>query len=324
MKKKTQKKTLRIGIYVSKPAGSSSGETTKQTVYKKKSSLGSKMLAKTVREKGYKPVFYYGQDCQLLFTGKDAKILYKGKPIKGCDVLISRMGGSVGMEADFATLKQFELMNMPVVNRYLPVSRAKNKLRTMQILTKGKVPVPNTVVVRHFEYLDKAIKQVGGYPIIVKSAFGAMGKSVAIIESRRSLFSALDILWRFGQTNILLIQEYVAESDNSDYRAFVIGDKVVAAMKRTAKKGEFRSNVHQGGDFEEVELTPEEKKIAIRSTKLLGLDYSGVDIMRSSKGPVVIEVNSNPGLAGINSVSSVDVPTALLKYSIDKYKKSQS
>lgn len=319
-----KKKQLTIGIYISKPSSTASGSSTKRAVYKKKSSLGSRLIASAAKEAGYKPIFYYGEDCQLLFTGKDAKILYKGKPIKGCDVLVSRMGGSIGMEADLSTLKQFELMKVPVVNRYLPVSRAKNKLRTMQMLTKGSVPVPSTVVVRHFEYLDKAIKKVGGYPVIVKSAFGAMGKSVAIIESRRSLFSALDILWRFGKTNILLIQEYVGESDNRDYRAFVVGDKVVAAMKRTAKKGEFRSNVHQGGDFEEADLTSEEKRIAIRSTKLLGLDYAGVDIMRSAKGPVVIEVNSNPGLAGINSVTNGDIQHHLVKYAVLKYKKSIS
>lgn len=316
-------KKLRVGIFVTAASNSSASsmENAQKGVYKKKSSIGSKMISKAVRAAGHTPVLYYSHDCQLYSDEKGARLLYRGKKMKGCDVMITRVSASDSLEIDLSTLKQFELMKLPVVNRYLPVSRAKNKLRTMQMLTKGRVPVPNTIVVRHFEYLDQAIKQVGGYPVIVKSAFGYAGKSVAIIESRRSLYSALDVLWRFGETNILLIQEYVAEGDNSDYRVFVIGDKVIAGMKRTARTGDFRSNVHQGGEYEVADLTPEEEKMAVRSAKLLGLDYAGVDIMRSSKGPVVIEVNSTPGLAGINSVSKVDVPAALVDYALKLYRK---
>jgi len=297
-----------------------SGDTSSK-IYKKKSSSARNMLVKAIRELGHTPVSLFCDDCQLFFETKDSKIMYKGKKMKKCDILISRVGSSLGFDVELSTVKQFQLMGMPVINKYLAVARAKNKLRSMQMLTKAKIRVPNTVVVRRFEYLDQAIKQVGGYPVVIKSAFGMQGTGVAIIESRRSLYSALDVLWRYGDANILLIQEYVAESDNSDYRAFVIGDKVVAAMKRKAKKGDFRSNVHQGGDVESIELTEEERKIAVRSTKLMGLDYSGVDIMRSSNGPLVVEVNANPGFAGINLVTSIDVPAALVDYTVKKYHK---
>ena len=319
-----QKKKMRIGVLmVLPPSGAGSSMMgTNIGPYKKKSSTGGRMLAKAIKGAGHTPVMYYSNDC-LLYFGNDgtSRIFYKGKEIKGCDILITRVGVSAGLDIELSTVKQFELMGFPVLNKYMPVARAKNKLRSMQILAKAKIPVPSTVVVRHFDYLDQAIKQVGGYPVIVKSVFGSFGKGVAIIESRRSLYSALDVLWRFGETNILLIQEYVMEADNSDFRAFVIGDKVVAAMKRTAKSGDFRSNVHQGGNMESVDLTVEEKKIAIKATKLMGLDYAGVDIMRSSKGPIVIEVNANPGFAGINTVAPVDVPGALVEYAVKQFHK---
>lgn len=291
----------------------------KSNIYKKKSSAGASLLMKGIRALGYKSTYYLSSECQLFFDGKDSRVLHLGNEMKKCDLIISRVGPASDIDLELSILKQFHLMGIPVINKYLPVARAKSKLRSMQILTKAKIRVPNTVVVRKFEYLDRAIKQVGGYPIVVKSVFGNQGSSVAIIESRRSLYSALDILWRSGDSNILLIQEYVAEAENSDYRAFVVGDKVVSSMKRTAKSGEFRSNVHLGGDVEAVDLTMEEKRMAIKSTKLMGLDYSGVDIMRGADGPIVVEINANPGFAGINEVSDADVTELVVKYALKKY-----
>jgi ribosomal protein S6--L-glutamate ligase len=178
--------------------------------------------------------------------------------------------------------------------------------------------------VRRFEYLDDAIKLVGGYPVIIKSPFGTHGKGVAIIESRRSLYSALDMVWKYGSAAIILIQEYVAESMGSDYRAFVIGDKVVAAMQRIAPEGDFRSNLYLGGDAVSVKLTEQEEKIAIRASKALGLDTSGVDLMRTSSGPIVIEMNACAGMAGIMKATGINVPKELVKFAIEVARKNQS
>lgn len=271
-------------------------------------------LHEAAKALGHSPVIYKAENCQLFFDTRSSEIRYNNKKIKGCDVLITRLDFCDGIDLEISAIKQFQLMGMPVVNKYLPIARAKNKLRTLQMLTKARIPVPNTIVVRRFEYLDEAIKKIGGYPVIVKSPFGTEGREVAIIESRRSMYSALDILWGQSGSGIILIQEYVAEADGSDFRAFVVGDKVVAAMKRTAPSGDFRSNLSLGGFAVNAKLTPQEESLAIRATKVLGLDVCGVDILRTKNGPAVMEMNSNPGFEGITNITSVDVAAEIVRY----------
>lgn len=271
-------------------------------------------MADAIRELGHTPVIYRVEQSQLFFDNKKAEILYKNKKIKGCDILLPRIDFCLNIDLELAIIKQFQMMGMTMINEYLPISRAKNKLRTMQILTKEKIPVPKTVVVRRFEYLDDAIKMVGGYPVILKTPFGSYGVGVVILESRRSLQSTLDVLWKYSRSSLLLIQEYVSEAFGSDYRAFVVGDKVVAAMKRTAKPGDFRSNLDLGGEASPVKLDPLEEKLAVSASKALGLEVSGVDILRSKKGPVILEINSNPGLVGITKATGVDVAAEIVKY----------
>jgi ribosomal protein S6--L-glutamate ligase len=271
-------------------------------------------LSDAIKAIGHRPVVYKVENCQLFFDNRRAEILYKNKAVKGCDVLIPRFDFCEGVDLEISIIKQFQLMGIPVINKYLPIARAKNKLRTLQMLTKNKIPVPKTIVIRRFEYLDEAVKKVGGYPVIVKTPFGTEGREVVIIESRRSLYSALDILWRQSFSGILLIQEYVAEADGSDYRAFVVGDKVIASMKRTAKKGDFRSNLSLGGDAVSIKLTDQEENLAVRGTKVLGLDICGVDILRSAEGPVIMEMNANPGLEGITRTTGVDVSAEIIRY----------
>jgi ribosomal protein S6--L-glutamate ligase len=279
-----------------------------------------------IKKRGHKCITYKVPKCQMYFHGKKAEILYNNKKIRGCDVLIPRVAVTSNLDLEVSLVKQFQLMSIPVINKYLPVMRAKNKLRTTQILTQKSIPVPPTIVVRKFEYIDEAIKKVGGYPVILKSPYGSYGAGVVIVESRRSLYSALDVLWMGMNTSIMLIQEYVAEADGCDYRAFVVGDKVVAAMKRTAKKGEFRSNLHLGGAASRVQLTVEEQRLAVRATQALGLNIAGVDILRSDEGPVIMEVNANPGFFGLSKITGVNVASHIVDYAInfaDKSKKKK-
>jgi ribosomal protein S6--L-glutamate ligase len=274
----------------------------------------NRRLQDAIKALGHTPVIYKVEKCQMFFDNRRAEILYNNEKVKGCDVVVPRLDFSQGIDLEISIIKQFQLMGIPVINKYLPISRAKNKLRTLQILTKMRIPVPKTIVIRRFEYLDDAVKKVGGYPIIIKSPFGTEGREVVIIESRRSMYSALDIIWRQSQSGIILIQEYVSEATGSDYRAFVVGDRVVAAMKRTAAVGDFRSNLSLGGEAVPVKLTEEEENLAVRATKCLGLEVCGVDILRGKGGPVIMEMNANPGLEGISNVTGVDVATEMIRY----------
>jgi len=312
---KTVKKPLRIGIL------SFAGVAQNANASPRSGSLF--LLREAIKKYGHIPVIYKVEKCQMYYQGRQSEILYNNKKIKKCDVLIPRVSISGNIDLEISIVKQFQMMNIPVVNEYLPISRAKNKLRTLQILSKHNVPVPKTLVVRKIEYIDDAVKLVGGYPVILKTPFGSWGSGVVLVESRRSLYSALDILWKSMESNILLIQEYIAEAAGSDYRAFVVGDKVVASMKRTAKSGDFRSNLHLGGEGVKVQLTEEEQKLAVRATQALGLKVSGVDILRSAKGPLIMEVNANPGM-GIKEVSGVDVADKMVKFAIEYSQKKKN
>lgn len=280
-----------------------------------------RLIRDAIKAAGHNPKIYKVEKCQLYFDNRKPAIFYDNKPIKGCDILIPRVSVSTDIDLEVSILKQFQMMGVSIINKYLPTARAKNKLRTLQILTYRGITVPRTLVVRKMQYLDEGIDLVGGYPVIIKSPFGSYGVGVAIVESKRSLYSALDILWR-SSGNILLIQEYMAETKGTDYRAFVVGDKVVAAMQRTAPQDDFRSNLHQGGSATPVELTHEEQRLAVRATQALNLDVAGVDLLRTKIGPMVMEVNSNPGFEGLMKATEVNIPAELVKLAIKIGKKN--
>ncbi len=275
------------------------------------------ILFEKISELGHVPKLYKVDECQIFFDGDKTVLLEKNLPIEPCDVLIPRVDLAGRLDIELSILKQFQLMDMPVVNGYLPTLRAKNKLRTIQLLTEKGIPVPNTVVVRQFEYVDDAVKVLGGYPVILKSAFGSFGCGVVIVESSRSLYSSLDLLGESTGTPLYLMQEFIEEAKGADYRAFVINNEVVAAMQRQAKTGDFRSNLHLGGHAEKFELTDEEKSLALKSAKALGLQVAGVDLLRSKKGPLVMEVNSNPGFMGLSEATGIDVGKKYVEYAIE-------
>ncbi len=303
-------KKVKVGVLdfngLNKFAGSASKTSVKEV----------SRIVEEIKKAGAMAKVYKAENCQLYFHKKTSEILYNNKPIKGCDVLLTRVAKNNNVDLEVSVIKQFELMGIDVINRYLPVMNAKNKLRTMQMLSSKGIPVPATIVVRKLEHLDAAIERLGGCPIILKTPFGSYGSGVVILESMRSLYSALDIIWKSAGSNIILIQEYVAEAQGSDYRAFVVGDKVVAAMQRTSVGDEFRSNLHLGGTSSKVRLTKEEKEIAVKATKIMGLEIAGVDILRSKRGPVIMEVNANPGFTGLAEITGVNVAAEIARYAI--------
>lgn len=278
----------------------------------------ARLLREAAEKRGHVCKVLRVEKSQLYFAkDKRPRVLYNNKKLSDYDVIITKPSISHDVALETAIVKQFELMGVPVINEYSPINLAKNKLRTLQILTHYDIPVPKTIVVRRFEYLDKAIKKIGDFPIILKTPYGSLGRGVAIVETRRALISALDILWRDPQHNVLLIQEYVSEAEGKDIRAFVVGGKVVASMERSAAIGDFRSNLHRGGKGRVVKLTLKEKRMALAAAKVLKLHIAGVDILRSKRGPMVMEVNCNPGFEGITDITGINVAGAIIRYAVN-------
>ncbi len=306
---------ITIGILDYSPLSRASGRLSPTTIKE------IRAIKTAIESEGHRAVIYKVPECQMFFHGRKFQILERNKPIKMCDVLIPRPSITDKVELELTLVKQFEMLGVPVLNKSLPTHRAKNKLRTIQILTQLGIPSPRTVVVRRLTFLNQAIELLGGYPVIVKSPFGSYGNGVIILESQQSLYSALDVLW--ASMRMLLIQQFIKEGNATDYRVFVVGKRVVAAMERTAKNGEFRSNLHLGGEAKITDVTPEEKRIAIKATQALGLDMAGVDIMRSKEGPVIIEVNANPGFTGLSEITGIDVAKEVVLHAISLAKKNR-
>ncbi len=284
----------------------------------KRPSTEETRLVKAAREMGHQARIIRVSNCQLIFDGVMPHVLLDGKKFPYFDLVIPRVHVLKSVDLHTAILHQLELMGIPIINSAASISHAKNKLYTMQILSHHTIAVPRTMVIRSQKYLDIAIKDVGGFPVIVKTPFGSYGSGVVIAESKRSLVSALDALWSAYGINIVLIQQYIRESKGRDIRVFVAGGKVVATMMRAASRGEFRSNIELGGAGEPVEITAEEAIIAIRATEILGLEVSGVDIVRSKNGPLILEVNSNPGFKKLEEVTGVNVARAIIEYAVLK------
>lgn len=241
----------------------------------------------------------------------DPDLIYRGKPIADFDAVIPRIGASITYYGT-AVLRQFEQMDIHCVNSSLGISTSRDKLRSLQVLSKHQIGIPKTAFVRARGDILPAIERVGGAPVIIKLLEGTQGIGVVLAESVSSAEAIIELLQ--SQQQNVLIQKFVAESKGRDVRALVIGDRVVAAMRRVASGHEFRSNVHRGGRTEAIELDEEYKQTAVRATQILGLRVAGVDILESKSGPQVMEVNSSPGLQGIETCTGLDIAGAILDY----------
>jgi ribosomal protein S6--L-glutamate ligase len=249
--------------------------------------------------------------CYMDITSHKPKVLFKGEPVEGFDAVIPRIGASNAFYGA-SVVRQFEMMDVFSANESQGVSRAHDKLRQLQLLARAGIGLPVTGFAHDLEDIDGIIDSVGGAPVVVKLLQGTQGKGVVLAETRKAAESVIGA-FRELDANIL-VQEFIKESRGSDIRAFVVGKRVVAAMQRTAAKGEFRSNIHRGGSAERAKLTPEERSTAVRAAKHMGLAVAGVDLMRSNHGPVVLEVNSSPGLEGIEAATGVDVAGKIIEF----------
>ncbi len=269
-------------------------------------------LQSAARKLGHKARIFRADRFQMVYDRKSPWLLYDGKPFPRQDVILTRPSILDDVDLHAALIAQMEMAGMLLFNRYEAIMRAKNKIKTMQILDHYGIPIPKTIVIRRAMDLPQAVKLVGGFPVIVKQPVGSYGNGVTIVESMRALKSVL--LW---DKPMYLLQEFVKYSKGKDLRVFVVNGKVVGSMMRSAKKGEFRSNIELGATGAAVEITEEEVSIALRSVQALDLNYGGVDIMRSKSGPVVLEVNSNPGFKELERASGADITGALIEHAID-------
>lgn len=249
--------------------------------------------------------------CYMNITSHRPKVFYQGNPITGVDAVIPRIGASV-TSYGAAVVRQFEMMGVWALNESVAIVRSRDKLRSLQILSKHGIGLPVTAFANDTSRAEELIQMVGGAPVIIKLLEGTQGVGVVLGETHDSAKSVIQA-FRGAKVDIL-VQEFIKEAEGADIRCFVIDGKVVAAMKRQGPEGEFRSNLHRGGSAEKIRITPEERSTAVRAAKHLGLNVCGVDLLRSNHGPVVMEVNSSPGFEGIEKATNIDIAGKIIAF----------
>ncbi len=242
--------------------------------------------------------------CYMNITARRPQVFFQGKELEGFDAIIPRVGATHTFYGT-AVVRQFELLGTFAANESQAITRSRDKLRSLQLLSRNKIALPVTGFAHSTKDIDGLLETVGGAPVVIKLLEGTQGVGVVLAETRKA---AESVIAAFRQLDAnILVQEYIKEAGGSDIRAVVVGGRVVAAIRRQGAPGDFRSNLHRGGTAEKVRLAPEERSIAVRAARTLGLNVSGVDMLRSNHGPVVMEVNSSPGLEGIEAATGVDV-----------------
>jgi ribosomal protein S6--L-glutamate ligase len=254
-------------------------------------------------------------NCSVDIERNKPGILYKGQKIENIDAIIPRIGQSITSYGS-AVVRQFEMMRVYTPVSSLALVRSRDKLRSLQLLARSGVGIPKTVFARQAVGTEELIELVGGAPVVIKLLEGTHGIGVVLAETRKAAKSVIEAFYGLGAN--LLIQEFIEEAHAADVRVIVVGDRVVGAMMRQGQEGEFRSNLHQGGTSLPVSLTKKETNIAIKAARTLGLPIAGVDIIRSSRGPLVLEVNSSPGLGGIENQTGEDIAGEIIDYVVQK------
>ena len=249
--------------------------------------------------------------CYMNIASSKPSVVYKGSPLENFDAVIPRIGASRTFYGT-AVVRQFEVMGVFSANESQAISRSRDKLRCLQILAREGIGLPVTGFAHATEDIDGLIETVGGAPLVIKLLEGTQGIGVVLAETHQAAKSVIEA-FRGLDANIL-VQEFIKEAGGADLRCFVVGGKVIASMKRQGKEGEFRSNLHRGGEASKIKLSPEERSTAVRAAKAMGLRIAGVDLLRSNHGPVVMEVNSSPGLEGIEKTTEIDVAGKIIEF----------
>jgi len=279
-------------------------------------SRGSKLystrrLVEAGRARGHSISVVDHVKCDLVIARKDPHVVYNGEPLSHVDAIIPRIGASVTFYGT-SVVRQFESMKVFSTVESQALVRSRDKLRSLQILSRAGVDMPRTVFTNYSKDVAGAVDRIGGAPCIIKLLEGTQGLGVVLAESRKA---AIAVIEAFNSLKArVIVQEFIKEARGEDIRAFVVGGVIVGAMKRVGKEGEFRSNLHRGGRAELIELSEEEQRMAIHAAKALGLHVAGVDMLQSDRGPLIIEVNASPGLEGIEQATGKDIAGEIIAF----------
>lgn len=249
--------------------------------------------------------------CVNVASGKPEVHYRGGEVLTDIDAIIPRIGASLTFYGT-SVVRQFEAMGVYTINSALAISRSRDKLRSLQLLSRKGIGMPITSFAHSPKDTDDLIKMVGGAPLVIKLLEGTQGVGVVLAETKKAAESVIQAF--FGLNANIIVQEYIKEANGADIRCLVLNNKVIATMKRQAAPGEFRSNLHQGGTFESVKITKEERKTAINAVKVMGLGFAGVDLLRSDRGPLVMEVNSSPGLEGVEKSTGKNIAGMVIDF----------
>ena len=271
----------------------------------------TRRIVEAAEQRGHEVVVLDHLKCVLVIEKNQPTIFYGGKEVIGVDAIIPRIGTSVTFYGA-AVVRQFEQMKVFSCVESQALVRSRDKLRSMQLLAKAGIGIPKSAFASIPKNIDNVLEQVGGAPVVIKLLEGTQGIGVILAETHKSAKSVIESFLAL-KANIL-VQEFIKEAEGADVRAFVVDGKIVGAIKRQGLPGEFRSNLHRGGSAQIIELTKEEKETAIKSAKKLGLAIAGVDMLQSSRGPLVMEVNSSPGLEGIEGATGLDIAGKIIEY----------
>lgn len=280
----------------------------------------TRRLIEAIEEKGHKAVVLDHLKCDIVIEKDEPSIYYFGEKVTDVDGVIPRIGASVTFYGA-AVVRQFEMMKVPTVVGSQALVRSRDKLRSLQILARSGVGMPKTVFTNYSREVDKLIESVGGAPLIVKLLEGTQGVGVVLAPTRKAAESIIQAF--HSMKTRVIVQEFIEEAKGGDIRAFIVDGKVVGAMKRQAEEGEFRSNLHQGGQGTLSKLNWQEKETALTAARVMGLSVSGVDMLQSERGPLVLEVNSSPGLEGIEMATEKDIAGIVVDFLIQKIRKAR-
>jgi ribosomal protein S6--L-glutamate ligase len=276
---------------------------------RKRSLYSTRRLVEAIRARGHRPLVLDTLRCNLILTSAAPRMVFRGVELRGLDVVIPRIGASI-TGYGLAVVEQLEMMGVPAVNGAQAIGRSRDKLRCLQLLARSGLRIPRTVMARDASNVPRLVDEVGGLPAIVKLLRGTQGVGVMLASTIAELQGILETFRGLGED--IVLQEFIAESRGRDLRALVVGGRVVGAMRRRARRGEFRSNLHRGGRGRPVTLEPAYVEAALRATSVVGLEVAGVDLLETGAGPTLLEVNSSPGFEGLERATGLDAAGAIV------------
>ena len=281
----------------------------------------TRRLVEAAKALGHRATVLDTLHCNLVLARERPSLFYRGEEIGPIDVVIPRIGASI-TSYGLAVVNQFDMMGVPVLAAAVPIARSRDKLRALQLLSRFGLDIPRTAMCRYRDEVAQVVEHVGGLPCIIKLLQGTQGVGVMIASTMDEVQGMLDTFWDLGQE--ILLQEFVAESKGRDLRALVIGDRVVAAMRRQARTGEFRSNIHRGGKARSVVLPREYAEAAVKAARVIGLEVAGVDMLESRNGPKIMEVNSSPGFEGLERATRKDIARLYVEHAVEMARSRQA